>query len=59
MAFHYLATVFGEVVVLGIAVLAGDWSRTVEELLKVMILLWFDNCCIITSVLYVHNCIVL
>ena len=55
MAFHYLATVFGKVVVLSITVVAGDWPRTVEKLLEVMILFWFDNHCILTSVLYVHN----
>ena len=58
MAFHYLATVFGKVVILSITVVAADWPRTVEKLLEVMILFWFDNHCVLTFVLYVHNCVV-
>ena len=35
VAFHYLATVLGEVDILSMTVAAGDWFRPVEKLFEV------------------------
>ena len=58
MAFHYLATIFREMVILGKTFVTGYWFRPVEELFEVIVLLWLEDCCIFILIFHIHNCIV-
>ena len=59
MAIHDFAAILCEMIILGKALVAGDWLRAVDELLKVVVLSGFDDCCVVMLVLYIHDCIIL
>ena len=56
MDVHDFAAILCEMIVLGETLVAGDWLRAVQELLKVVVLSRFDDGCIF--VLYVYDCFV-